>query len=72
MAELSGSFEDQVQDDIAEFRVALSLIREDQRRVLLVLVPRLAALQERGDTKGALALVNKIKQILNGPEHTLQ
>lgn len=68
MAELSGSSEDQFEDDVAEFRAALSQIREDQRRVLLVLVPRLAAMQERGDTEGALALVGKIRQILSDPD----
>lgn len=72
MAELYGSSEDQVEDDVAEFRAALSLIREDQRRVLLVLVPRLAAMQERGDTEGALALVARIQKILSDPERSLQ
>lgn len=72
MAELSGSSEDQVEDDVAEFRAALSLIREDQRRVLLVLVPRLAAMQERGDTEGALALVARIQRILSDPDRSLQ
>ena len=72
MAELSGSSEDQVEDDVAEFRAALSRIREDHRKVLLILVPRLAAMQERGDTEGALALVAKIKKILSDPERSLQ
>lgn len=72
MAELSGSSEDQFEDDVAEFRAALLRIREDQRRVLLALVPRLAAMQERGDTEGALALVGKIKQILSDPDRPLQ
>jgi hypothetical protein len=72
MAELSGSSEDQVEDDVAEFRAALSRLREDHRRVLLVLVPRLAAMQERGDTEGALALVAKIHEILSDPDRPLQ
>lgn len=72
MAELSGSSEDEIEDDIAEFHEALSRIREDHRRVLLVLVPRLAAMQERGDTEGALALVAKIQEILSDPERPLQ
>jgi hypothetical protein len=72
MAELSSFSEDQFEDDVAEFRAALSRIREDQRRVLLALVPCLAAMQERGDTEGALALVGKIRKILTDPDRPLQ
>ena len=72
MAELSESSEDEVENDIAEFREALSRIREDQRKVLLVLVPRLAAMQERGDTEGALALVSRVQEILSDPDRLPQ
>ncbi|PZR34401.1 hypothetical protein [Caulobacter segnis] len=71
MAELSGASEDQA-EDIAAFRAALSKLGEDHRRVLQVLFPRIAALQERGDTDGALALVAKIKAILSDPERRPQ
>ena len=71
MAELSGALEDQA-EDVAAFRAALSKLGEDHRRVLQVLVPRIAALQERGDTEGALALVAKIKAILSDPERRPQ
>lgn len=72
MAELSGSSDDQIEDDVAEFRAALSRLHEDHQRVLMVLVPRLAAMQERGDTEGALALVARIRQIFSDPDRPLQ
>lgn len=71
MAELSGASEDQA-EDVAAFRAALSKMGEDHRKVLQVLVPRVAALQERGDTEGALALVAKVRAILADPDRRLQ
>jgi hypothetical protein len=72
MAELSGVSESRVEDDVAEFRMALARVREDHRKVLQILVPRLAALQERGDTDGALALISRIREILTNPERPPQ
>jgi len=68
MTELSGPSKGRVEDDVAEFRTALRRVREDHRRVLQVLVPRLVALQERGETEEALALISRIRKILADPE----
>lgn len=69
MTELTGPEDDRVEDeDLAEFRQGLAMIREDHRRVLAILVPRLAALEERGDTEEAIALIARIRAILAAPE----
>lgn len=52
------------EEDIAEFRRGFAAVGEGQRRVLMILVPKLAAMQERGDSAGALALVAAIRAIL--------
>ncbi|HJV42626.1 hypothetical protein [Caulobacter sp.] len=73
MTELTGPEDDRVEDeDLAEFRQALALVHEDHRRVLAILVPRLAALEERGDTEGAIALIARIREILAAPEAPAQ
>ena len=52
------------EEDIAEFRRGFAAIGEDQRRVLMILIPKLVALRERGDPAGALALIAAIRTIL--------
>jgi hypothetical protein len=49
------------EEDIAEFRRAFATIGEDHRRILTILLPRLVALQERGDSAAALRLIAEIK-----------
>jgi len=52
------------EEDIAEFRRAFATIGEDHRRILTILLPKLAALQERGDSAAALRLIAEIKQAI--------
>ena len=52
------------EEDVAEFRRGLAAIGPDHRRVLEVLVPKLVALQERGDSAAALTLIAAIKCIV--------
>ncbi|MBO9545200.1 hypothetical protein [Caulobacter sp.] len=52
------------EEDVAEFRRGLDAVSEDHRRILMILVPRLVALQERGDSAGALRLIAEIKRIV--------
>lgn len=69
MTDLTGPEDDHVEDeDLAEFRHGLAMLHEDHRRILAILVPRLAAMEERGDTEGALALIARIREILSDPE----
>jgi hypothetical protein len=52
------------EEDIAEFRRAFATIGEDHRRILTILLPKLAALQECGDSAAALRLIAEIKQAI--------
>ena len=52
------------EEDIAEFRRAFATIGKDHRRILTILLPKLAALQERGDSAAALRLIAEIKQAI--------
>jgi hypothetical protein len=56
------------EEDIAEFRQGLEAIGDDHRRILMILIPRLVALEERGDSTAALALIAEIKRIVTGGE----
>ncbi|AAK22008.1 hypothetical protein EIB18_00100 [Caulobacter vibrioides] len=56
------------EEDIAMFVQALAGVNMDYRRVLSLLIPRLAALEERGDTAGAVRLIQEIQAIINAPE----
>lgn len=51
-------------EDIAEFRRGLAAAGEEHRRILTVLIPKLVALQERGDSAAALALIAAIKRAI--------
>jgi hypothetical protein len=59
------------EEDVAEFRRGVAAIGEDHRRVLQILIPKLIALQERGDSAGALALIATIKAIVGGGDGPL-
>jgi len=52
------------EEDIAEFRRGFAAVGQEHRRILMVLIPKLVALQERGDSAGALALIAEIKRAL--------
>lgn len=51
-------------EDLAEFRRCYAALDPARRRVLMMLIPRLLALQERGDMAAALALVTEIRRIV--------
>ena len=51
-------------EDTAEFKRNLTGVNADHRRVLQVLLPKLAALQERGDSAAALRLIAEIRRIV--------
>ena len=55
-------------EDIAEFKRGLVGVGADHRRILRVLLPKLAALGERGDSAAALRLIAEIKRIVGGEE----
>lgn len=57
-------------EDTAEFKRALVGVGDDHRRVLRMLLPRLAALQERGDSAAALRLIAEIKRIVVSEERS--
>lgn len=56
------------EEDVALFLQALAKVGVDYRRVLSLLIPRLAALEERGDTAGALRLIRELQAIVTSPE----
>jgi hypothetical protein len=58
-------------EDIAEFRRGVAAIGQQHRLILTVLIPKLVALQERGDSAAALALIAKIKRAVQGAEEAL-
>lgn len=60
------------QEDVALFIEALARVGVDYRRVLSLLIPRLAALEERGDIVGALELIKEIRAIVTSPEQPEQ
>lgn len=57
--------------DTAEFKRNLIGINADHRRILQVLLPKLAALQERGDSAGALRLIADIRRVIVSEETPL-
>lgn len=60
------------QEDVALFIEALARVGVDYRRVLSLLIPRLAALEERGDIVGALELIKEVRAIVTSPEQPEQ
>lgn len=59
------------EEDIDEFRRGLVTLNEDHRRILMILVPKLVALQERGDSSAALRLIAEIRRVVTGDEGPL-
>jgi len=59
------------EEDIAAFRAGFAAVGEQHRRILVVLIPRLVALQERGDSAAALNLIAEIKRAIQGKESVL-
>jgi hypothetical protein len=59
------------EEDTAEFRRGFAATGEDHRRILMILIPRLVALQERGDSAAAVRLIAQIKRIVTGDEAPL-
>lgn len=51
-------------EEMAEFTRGLSVLGPQQRRILAILIPRLIALEERGDPEGAIRIINEIRAIL--------
>lgn len=51
-------------EEIAEFTRGLNALGPQQRRILAVLIPRLIALEERGDPEGAIRIIDQIRAIL--------
>jgi hypothetical protein len=58
-------------EDIAEFKRALVGLGAEHLRVLQILIPKLAALRERGDSAAALRLIAEIRQIVVGKDSPL-
>lgn len=52
------------EEDAAEFRRSFAALSRDHRRILMVLIPKLAALQERGDSAAALALIAEVRRAI--------
>ena len=59
-------------EDTAEFKRALVGVSADHRLILRVLLPKLAALQERGDSAAALRLIAEIRRIVVAKSVPLQ
>ena len=57
-------FHDVSDEEIAEFTRGLNALGPQQRRILAVLIPRLIALEERGDPEGAIRIIDEIRGIL--------
>ena len=51
-------------DELNEFRRHLRSLGPVQRRILSVLMPQLVALEEAGDSDGALSIIEEVKTIL--------
>lgn len=51
-------------DEMNEFRRHLRALGPVQRRILSVLMPQLVALEQAGDSDGALSIIEEVKTIL--------
>lgn len=51
-------------DELNEFRQHLRVLGPVQRRILSVLMPQLVALEQAGDSDGALSIIEEVKVIL--------
>lgn len=64
MSETSILVHDVSEEEIAEFTRGLNALGPQQRRILAVLIPRLIALEERGDPEAAIRIIDEIRTIL--------
>jgi len=64
MSEISTLAHDVSDEEMAEFARGLNALGPQQRRILAVLIPRLIALEERGDPEGAIRIIDEIRDIL--------
>ncbi len=55
-------------EDAAEFQRGYATLCEQHQRILMILIPRLVALQERGDSAGALKLIAEIRRAVTARE----
>jgi hypothetical protein len=51
-------------EEIAEFKRGLNALDPLSRRIMALLIPRLIALEELGDTEGAIRVIDEIRLIL--------
>jgi hypothetical protein len=56
--------QDNVSDELQEFRQHLRTLGPVQRRILSVLMPQLIALEQAGDSDGALSIIEEVRTIL--------
>jgi len=56
--------QDNVSEELQEFRQHLRTLGPVQRRILSVLMPQLVALEQAGDADGALSIIEEVKTIL--------
>ncbi|KQY35088.1 hypothetical protein ASD21_19150 [Caulobacter sp. Root1455] len=56
--------QDNVSEELQEFRQHLRTLGPVQRRILSVLMPQLIALEEAGDSDGALSIIEEVRTIL--------
>ena len=70
MSATASSVHDVSAEEIAEFRRGLRALGPQQRRILALLMPRLIALEERGDPEGAIRIIEEIRTILGEDRRT--
>jgi glutamine synthetase adenylyltransferase len=56
--------QDNVSEELQEFRQHKRTLGPVQRRILSVLMPQLIALEEAGDSDGALSIIEEVRTIL--------
>lgn len=57
-------------EELAEFKRGLNALDPLSRRIMAMLIPRLIALEELGDTEGAIRVIDEIRLILWDGRHT--
>ncbi len=57
-------------EEIAEFKRGLNALDPVSRRIMALLIPRLVELETRGDTDGAIRVIDEIRLILWEGRHT--
>jgi len=51
-------------EELAEFKRGLNALDPLSRRIMALLIPRLIALEELGDTEGAIRVIDEIRLII--------